>query len=119
MNSKRDIGRNGEDAAANYLESRGYLIRCRNYSCRGGEIDIVAEKDDFMVFVEVKTRKNDLFGTPAEFVTGTKARRVRRAAASYPIYYACNIRFDIIEVYYEEKGGMFLIKEINHIEDAF
>ena len=116
--SKRSIGNEGETAAANYLISKGYLIRSRNFTCRGGEIDIVAERGGCLVFVEVKTRKNDRYGAAAEYVDRTKAARVRRAAATYPIYGGCDIRFDLLEVYYEDADGMFLVKEINHIEDA-
>lgn len=117
--SKRSIGNEGETAAANHLGSKGYLIRSRNFTCRGGEIDIVAEKDGCIVFVEVKTRKNDRYGAAAEYVDRKKAAHVRRAAAEYPIHSGCDMRFDIVEVYYEERDGMFLVKEINHIEDAF
>ena len=107
--SRRDIGNNGEEAAANYLAARGYAIL---------EIDLIAEKDGCTVFVEVKTRKNDRYGSASEYVNGEKVKRIKRTALQYPLY-GGDIRFDVIEVYYEERAGMFLIKEINHIENAF
>lgn len=116
--SKRDIGNNGEEAAARYLASRGYAILERNFTRRGGEIDLIAKKDGCTVFVEVKTRKNDRYGSAAEYVSGEKMKRIRRTALQYPVY-GGDIRFDVIEVYYEERAGVFLVKEINHIEDAF
>ncbi len=116
--SRRDIGNNGEEAAANYLAARGYAVLERNFTRRGGEIDLIAEKDGCTVFVEVKTRKNDRYGSAAEYVNGEKVKRIKRTALQYPLY-GGDIRFDVIEVYYEERAGMFLIKEINHIENAF
>ncbi len=116
--SRRDIGNNGEEAAANYLAAHGYAVLERNFTRRGGEIDLIAEKDGCTVFVEVKTRKNDRYGSAAEYVNGEKVKRIKRTAMQYPLY-GGDIRFDVIEVYYEERAGMFLIKEINHIENAF
>ena len=116
--SRRDIGNNGEEAAANYLAAHGYAVLERNFTRRGGEIDLIAEKDGGTVFVEVKTRKNDRYGSAAEYVNGEKVKRIKRTALQYPLY-GGDIRFDVIEVYYEERAGMFLIKEINHIENAF
>ena len=68
MTYKQDIGSLGEDAAAVYLKEKGYNVIQRNFRCKTGEIDIICVKDGCTVFVEVKTRKNSLYGSAAEFV---------------------------------------------------
>ncbi len=118
MNAK-EIGRSGETAAAQYLCKKGYIIKERNFTRPGGEIDIIAEKDGCIVFVEVKTRKSSAYGYAAEYVTKSKAERVRNTALMYDIGYGTDIRFDVIEVYYREHGGVFEVTEIDQIEDAF
>ena len=118
MDRKR-IGDIGEDVAARYLMENGYLICERNFRLRFGEIDIVAmDEDGCTVFVEVKTRKNADFGYASEFVDRRKRQKLIRTAELYAgkeIY----MRFDIVEVYYELLFGEMLIKEINHIKNAF
>lgn len=112
-------GTAGENAAANYLLSRGYKISERNFRCRYGEIDIIAEKDGCIVFAEVKTRKTDAFGRPAEFVNMAKREKIRKTALVYTGDPDVRMRFDVIEILYEERFGEFWIKKINHIENAF
>jgi len=80
---RRDLGAFGERVAAAHLEAKGYRIRARNFRCREGEIDIVAEDGDCLVFVEVRTRRGDAFGTPAESVTVAKERRLLTVARAY------------------------------------
>ena len=116
MNTKL-AGRWGEEQAAQYLERKRYQIVGRNYSCRLGEIDLIAEDRDYVVFVEVKLRKNAAFAEAKEFVTAAKQRRVICAAERW---LAANPtkkqpRFDVIEVY----GADGKIETINHIENAF
>ncbi len=77
----RVVGRAGEDAAAAWYESQGYRILDRNWSCRMGELDIVARRGRLYVFSEVKARTSDTFGLPAEAVGALKQARVRRLAA--------------------------------------
>ncbi|MFZ5814852.1 MAG: YraN family protein [Bacillota bacterium] len=77
------VGREGEEAAAAYLASRGYRILERNLRFRSGEIDLVAEESGFLVFVEVKTRRSAGFGSAAEAVTAEKRRRLIRLAGLY------------------------------------
>lgn len=77
---KRVFGQIGENAAADVLRAKGYRILRQNYRCRYGEIDIIAERDGDMSFVEVKTRQNLHFGRPCESVTEEKKRHLRRAA---------------------------------------
>ena len=79
----RDIGALGEKIAAEYLTGLGYVIRERNFRLREGEIDIVAEKDDFLVFIEVRTRTSNSYGTPEESVTTQKKERLIALAEAY------------------------------------
>ena len=114
--TNKEIGYNGELAAATYLKRKGYRIREKNFTVRGGEIDIIAEgTDGCTVFVEVKTRKSTSYGYASEFVNKNKRDLLLKTALRY-----CGeqyMRFDIVEVYYELVYGEMLIKEINHIED--
>ena len=114
------LGAWGEDTAADYLKKHGYTVLGRNYSCRLGEIDIIAQKGRYIVFVEVKMRKNADFARAVEFVTEAKQRRVMLAAE---LWLGQNEtkrqpRFDVIEVYAPE-GVLTKKPIINHIEDAF
>ena len=119
MTDTLNIGKFGEDAAAEYLSQRGYIILDRNLRFKVGELDIVAlDKDGCTVFVEVKTRKNADYGYASEFVDRNKQKKLIRAAEFYSgrdIY----MRFDIIEVYYELCDSKMKLTEINHIENAF
>lgn len=114
-----DIGAWGEEQAVKFLEEKGYAVRCRNFKCREGELDIVANKNGTTVFVEVKTRKSELFGRPAEFVDYRKQRRIIKAAMRYTYSPDIDMRFDVIEIIYNDNGTELSIKEINHIENAF
>lgn len=79
----REIGALGEKIAAEHLTGLGYVIRERNFRSREGEIDIIAEKDDFLVFIEVRTRTSSSFGTPEESVTTQKKERLLALAEAY------------------------------------
>lgn len=97
----REYGRRGEDAAARYLFRRGYEIVARNWTCRAGEVDIIARTDDAIVFVEVKTRKDTSKGLPSEAVDARKRKKYEDIAISFlRDYDACNIRvrFDVISL---------------------
>lgn len=114
------LGRWGEDAAAEFLKRKGYRIVGRNYACRLGELDIIAEKGRWVVFAEVKTRKNADFAQAAEFVTPAKQRRLITAAE---LWLGQNPtkkqpRFDVIEVY-APQGIKTERPDIRHMEDAF
>jgi len=115
---KRIIGNRGEDEAVRYLISKGYKIIKRNYSCKFGEIDIIARQKNTLIFVEVKTRKNNYFGEPQEFVDYRKLERINMAMDffinNYKIGDNYNLRIDVIEIIFNEANGRF---EINHIED--
>jgi putative endonuclease len=117
---KKLLGRWGEDIAGEYLKKHGYQIIGRNYGCRFGEIDIIAEKRKFIVFVEVKLRKDDRFASAAEFVTAEKQRRIIAAAQMWLTQNENEKqpRFDVVEIYAPE-GIQTKEPKINHIEDAF
>lgn len=114
---RRDLGAFGERVAAAHLEAKGYRIRARNFRCREGEIDIVAEDGDCLVFVEVRTRRGDAFGTPAESVTVAKERRLLTVARAYLQEHPdvpANQRIDVVGV--ELSRGRLLA--VQHIEGA-
>jgi len=80
---KQRLGRLGENIAASYLRQQGYTILVRNWHCPVGEIDIVAREGESLVFVEVRTRRGDRFGTPEESITPTKQSRLVELAQTY------------------------------------
>jgi len=91
----------GEAAAADVLRQRGYRLLCRNYRCRAGEADLVAEEGGALVFVEVKSRSSLRRGLPREAVTPRKQRRLGRAARAYCAERELGdrgCRFDVVEV---------------------
>ena len=116
---KKLLGRFGEEQAAKYLKNKKYKIIGMNYSCRFGEIDVIAEDKKFLVFVEVKLRKNAVFAQAREFVTSAKQQRVITAAQLWLSQNPTEKqpRFDVIEVYAPDgENGKI---QINHIENAF
>lgn len=118
--TKKEIGNRGEALAAAFLEKQGYEILCRNYHCRGGELDIVARRGGFLVFAEVKTRTAGSFGVPAEAVDLRKQKRLLLAATDYIWKRPADLqpRFDVIEVVTRGVGD-FSGCEIRQIENAF
>jgi len=80
---RRDTGILGEKLAGDFLRKRGYRILEANYRCPQGEVDLIAEHEDFLVFVEVRTKRSREFGTPEESITPTKKERLRMVAAHY------------------------------------
>ena len=117
MAKHNETGLKGEQIAEKFLLNAGYVILHRNWRHERKEIDIIAMKDDLLVFVEVKTRKNFDFGFPEEFVNAKKQEFMKLAAEAYTIEKPeyINIRFDIISICYDKEQ----IKDISHIEDAF
>lgn len=111
----RNTGREGEDLATQFLQEKGYAIKERNYRYKRCEIDIIAMKDQKLVFVEVKSRGSNTFGYPESFVDEKQAERIMEAADEY--IYQCGwqkgVRFDIISI---ETGKE---PEITHFKDAF
>lgn len=117
---KRELGDWGEEKAVTYLRWRGWHIVERNFSCRLGEIDIIASRFQVLAFVEVKLRRDDSHGEAREFVTWQKQRRIVAAAGYYLAgrETALQPRFDVIEVY-APQGKETLHPRINHIPAAF
>lgn len=112
--NKRQTGTVYEEQAAKWLEARGYRILKRNYRCRQGEIDLIAEDGPYLVFVEVKYRRGGKAGHPAEAVDARKQRRIIRTAMYYcyeqkvPETKSC--RFDVVSI---------LPDKTEHIINAF
>ena len=116
MRNKRAIGDTGEEIAVRYLENHGYIMIKRNYHSPYGEIDIIASKGEYIVFVEVKYRKNRLYGEPSQAVDYKKQEKIKKTALQYISENEVgdkDFRFDILEII-----GMGEVK-INHIENAF
>lgn len=113
---RRLFGNQGEALAAQWLEQQGFTIITKNFQVRLGEIDIVARKEQSIVFVEVKTRKQASFNLGAT-ITITKQRRIGRAATSFILSHAIknmSFRFDVIIVVGSETNY-----SIQHIPNAF
>ena len=101
MITKKEIGDMGEDLATSYMEKQGYLIKARKYRTRVGEIDIIAEKNEQIVFVEVKTRTGLDCGEPIEAVDKRKLQRIHIVGEEYKHKegkYHKKSRIDVIEV---------------------
>jgi putative endonuclease len=111
-----ELGEKGEKLALNYLIKKGYRILEKNFRFGKNEVDIIAEKDDFLVIVEVKTRSSQYYGEPESFVNKRKQSFMVRAANYYLSKYRLDneVRFDIISVLVSSYGN-----KITHIEDAF
>ena len=83
MAQKDELGRRGEQVAAEWLQERGYTLIDRNWRCPAGELDLILRDGSTMVFAEVKTRSSLEFGHPFEAITSRKAARLRRLAAAW------------------------------------
>jgi putative endonuclease len=116
---RQDVARRGEDAAIAALRAGGYKIVARNVRLRRGELDVVAEEQGAIVFVEVKSRRSALYGTPAEAVTARKRRALVALAAAYLTRHALTgraCRFDVAEVWVGRDGRP---ARVQIIRDAF
>ena len=114
------LGRAGEDLAATYLKEQGFFITARNYRSGVGEIDIIAENRDMILFVEVKLRRWNAGYAPREAVTADKKRRLLHATKHF-IYRSrtrLQPRFDVIEIF-APQGMQTKDPEINHFLNAF
>lgn len=116
MAQHNELGRRGEKLAETYLLENNYRIIQRNWSHEKNEIDIIASRDEFIVFVEVKTRSSSYWGSPEEAVTDTKIKRIVAAADYYLNKNNIDMpaRFDVIAVLIQKNTI-----DIEHIEDAF
>ncbi|MCI5146934.1 MAG: YraN family protein [Candidatus Electrothrix sp. AR3] len=97
----KETGRVGEDAAVRYLEQQGYTILERNFRLRIGEVDIIARDGAYLVFIEVKTRRSNVFGSPFEAVNQRKQQRIARVALAYVARQPLEmpVRFDVAAVH--------------------
>ncbi len=115
--SRQRLGDAGEEAAAELLRGRGYRIVARQHRCRRGEVDLIAEKGEILVFVEVRTRATAAFGAPEETVGFAKQQRIIAAARDFlarrrgPERAA---RFDVVAVVDGPRGP-----QLTHYENAF
>ncbi|MGH3696771.1 MAG: YraN family protein [Pseudonocardiaceae bacterium] len=115
---KGELGRRGEELAAQYLAVTGLVVLSRNWRCRDGEVDLVATDGVRLVVCEVKTRSGTGYGEPAEGVTSAKAARIRRVAAEWLRTYRvgwCEVRFDVLAVLCPPEGPC----TVEHLQGAF
>ena len=114
------VGSWGEALAAEYLRKNQFKIIAVHYYCRFGEIDLIAQNREFLVFVEVKLRKNSKFALAREYIDRRKQDRIRMTASIYLSENPTRLqpRFDIIEIYAPE-GIETRYPEVYHMEDAF
>lgn len=99
--ARKALGAYGEGRAARWYEDHGYVVLSRNWRCPDGELDLVLGKDRLVVFCEVKTRTTAAFGSPAEAVTYTKQRRIRRLAIAWlgeTSTHGADLRFDVVSI---------------------
>ncbi|MCX5889029.1 MAG: YraN family protein [Deltaproteobacteria bacterium] len=115
---RRQLGDAGEDLAAAALKKQGYKILERNYVCPLGEIDLIARQGKILVFIEVKTRKNERFGAPQEAVNPAKQRKLRLLADYYlkqkRLGEDVQVRFDVVGIIMGEGGP-----QVEIIQEAF
>lgn len=116
----RESGNWGEQLVADDLRRRGCTIRETQWRCRYGELDIIAEQDGTLLFVEVKLRRSAQFGAPREFVTERKQERLRAAALSYLAAHGLDVpcRFDVAEVFTDARHSPAHTR-LHYIENAF
>ncbi len=121
--NKKQLGDLGENLAQSFLLSRGYMILDRNFRCRlenvYGEIDIIAKDQDFICFIEVKTRFGNIYSNPSESVTKVKQKKISNVAQIYLLKKKLtryNARFDVVELIFNVETSNYSIKLI---KDAF
>lgn len=116
MQDNRKTGKVGEDLARQYLENKGYKILEKNFKCKLGEIDIIAQDKNEIVFVEVKSRNVLTYGKPAEAIDNIKIKHIYKTSEYYLLIHKKlneNIRIDVIEIYFDNQQA-----KINHIKKA-
>lgn len=112
--SKRDIGKKGEKIAIDYLKQQDYKIITQNYNSKVGEIDIIAQEKETLVFIEVKYRSNINYGLPSEAINYRKIQHICRTAQWYLNQHKWDkdVRFDVIEII--EQNGLYKIELIRN-----
>jgi putative endonuclease len=119
MAAKDDLGRDGEGAAAAYLQAKGYEVLARNWRCADGEIDIVAREGAELVVVEVKTRTSERFGHPLEAIDARKRARLWRLAMAWCVAHPEHarggpVRIDAVSAIGAGHGGF----RLEHLRDV-
>ena len=115
---RRETGMLGEKLASEFLQKNGYQILDTNYRCPDGEIDIITEHDDVLIFIEVRTKRSSRFGSPEESITPVKMERLRRVTAHYCQNHdnlPASWRIDVVAI---EMGNSGRISRIEIIENA-
>jgi putative endonuclease len=114
--TRRQLGNAGEEIAVRELARRGYVVRERNWRCPEGELDIVAEQGYMLVFVEVRTRRGDRFGTPEESITPSKRAHLIAAAQAYLQAHSldCDWRIDMVAVEMSVRGELVRVDVIEN-----
>ncbi|MBU1863500.1 MAG: YraN family protein [Candidatus Omnitrophica bacterium] len=116
----KTLGKKGEERAHAYLIEQGYTILASNYMCPLGEIDIIAQEENALCFIEIKTRGGISFGFPAEAIDARKKKKLIKTAHFFcnATRQTCsNYRFDVVELLFDKKKEYFT--EITIIKDAF
>ncbi len=119
VKANKYLGELGEEIACKYIQSKGMLLLQKNFSCKAGEIDIIAKDKENIVFIEVKTRTSDKYGKPSEAVSIAKQRKIVKTALWYMSQkhlFDYMSRFDVIELLQDSEAALF---KINYIKDAF
>jgi putative endonuclease len=115
--NKRQWGKAAENMAAVFLEQSGLKILERNFRYERGEIDLIAEEGDELVFIEVKARRSSLFGAPEDAVTEKKQEQIQAVAEGYLYIHEIDdrpYRFDIVAIDFKDGNAKYL-----HMKDAF
>ena len=112
MTDRIQKGKAGESMAERYLAKKGFKIIARNYRYKRSEIDLIAQKEDWLVFVEVRMRSSAAFGYPEQTISAAKRKKIMEGAAHYleETQWSGNVRYDVIAI---EKN------DVTHFEDAF
>jgi putative endonuclease len=116
--AKDAVGRYGEQVAVDYLVDQGMRLLDRNWRCSVGEIDAILRDGDTLVFAEVKTRRNDQFGVPADAIGHAKRARMRRLATIWLAQSRLrspHVRFDLVSVRPQRAGAA----DVEHLRGAF
>jgi putative endonuclease len=119
---RRETGSLGEKIASQFLKKRGYRIIEANYRCPEGEVDLVAEHKDCLVFVEVRTKRSLAFGTPEESITAAKKERLKNIAAYYQQTHdglPQQCRIDVVAIELDRRGRPSRVELIeNAVSDS-
>ena len=116
-NHRQRLGRLGEDLAARHLAAKGYKIMARNWRCREGELDIVAQDGECLALVEVRTRRGTAVGSPEESITPAKQERLITLADAYVQAHDWpgDWRIDVVAIEMDRRGNLL---RIDHYENA-